>query len=157
MFNYSCYLLSELYLRTLSKRSLHIVPKRRKIKKQKCVYSTSVPLSCLFCAYRKAVFFLYYRVFSFLFFAHVHTTGANCLAEKRVTNNVLRKNTCGETPAHAFIDVTRARTTNSCECRIGKRSYVTAERVRCAACTKFQERTSYAVTTVLLSCVFCGP
>lgn len=148
--------MSELYLHAPSKRSLHTVPKRKKKgKKQKCVYSTSVALSCLFCAYCKAVF-LYYPVFSFLSFGHVHTTGTNCLAEKQVANNVLRKNTCGETPARAFSDVTRARTTNSCEYRIGKRNYVTAERVRCAACTKFQERTSYPVTTVLLSRVFCG-
>lgn len=126
-----------------------------KKKKKKCVHSTSVPSSRLFCACCTAVFFfLYYAVFFFLSFRHVLMTGANCLAQKQVANNVLRKNTCKKTPVRIFICVMSARTTNSCCCLAGKRYYVTAKRVRCTASTKFQETTSYPMTTL---CVLRGP
>lgn len=103
---------------------------------------------------RLSFFFLYYAVFFFLSFRHVLMTGANCLAQKQVANNVLRKNTCKKTPVRIFICVMSARTTNSCCRLVGKRYYVTAKRVRCTASTKFQETTSYPMTTL---CVLRGP
>lgn len=126
----------------------------KKKKEMRSFYFSSLVSSILCMLHGCLFFFLYYAVSFFLSFRHVLMTGANCLAQKQVANNVLRKNTCKKTPVRIFICVMSARTTNSC-CRLaGKRYYVTAKRVRCTASTKFQETTSYPVTTL---CVLRGP